>query len=69
MSNQAGKGDRPRDVNKKVFDSNFDAIFGKPKYEREAEAEAEAKVVVEGTFQVYAGKNTSDRIYRHERGN
>jgi len=28
-SNQAGKGDKPRPVNKKIFDQNYDSIFNK----------------------------------------
>ena len=31
MSNQNGKGSKPRPVNKKEYDKNFDKIFGKKK--------------------------------------
>ena len=31
MSNQAGKGDKPRPVNKKVYNDNFDEIQGRGK--------------------------------------
>ena len=30
MSNQAGKGDKPRPVDKKTFDQNFEQIVWKP---------------------------------------
>ena len=30
-SNQAGKGDKPRPVNKSVYDKNFDEIEGRGK--------------------------------------
>ena len=30
----AGKGDRPRPCNKKLYDENYDRIFGKPKKKR-----------------------------------
>ena len=30
-SNGAGKGDKPRQINKKKFDENWDKIFGKEK--------------------------------------
>lgn len=29
MSNQAGKGDKPRPVNKEAYDKNFDEIQGR----------------------------------------
>ena len=28
-TNQAGKGDKPRPVNKKIYNANYDAIFDK----------------------------------------
>lgn len=31
-ANQAGKGDRPRPVNKAQFDQNYESIFGKKKF-------------------------------------
>lgn len=31
MSNQAGKGDKPRPVNKEVYNKNFDEIQGRGK--------------------------------------
>ena len=33
-SNQAGKGDKPRPINKKQFDSNFDKISFKSEKEK-----------------------------------
>ena len=31
MSNQAGKGDKPRPVNKEIYNKNFDEIQGRGK--------------------------------------
>ena len=36
MNNQAGKGDKPRPVDKKEFDSNFDKIVWKTSQVKES---------------------------------
>jgi hypothetical protein len=44
MNNQAGKGDKPRPVNKKVYNENFDTIFTKKTASNSTEVKKSAKL-------------------------
>lgn len=40
INNMAGKGDKPRPVDKKKYDENFDRIFSKKSYKKQKKEDA-----------------------------